>query len=198
MRNRGGQDRRHEFDESEHPRDMRGRFTEDDDDNRGYSSYRGQGSGGQRYGGSRNWDQRNDYGEGAMTRRGGYGDWNEGGSEPYSRQGGSRYGSGQGGQDYRGDWGGEGGYGQQRYGQQGGYGEQDGGNGGYGQQAAGFSQQGEGEEYDPDYRYWRREQMKQFDSDYDEWRKERRKKFSDDFNTWRSSRNQGSSSSTKK
>ena len=63
-------------------------------------------------------------------------------------------------------------------------------------QGGGYSQ--EGEDYDPDYRHWRSEQMKQFDSDYDEWRKERRKKFSEDFNTWRSSRNQGSSSSTKK
>jgi len=44
------------------------------------------------------------------------------------------------------------------------------------------------DDYDPDYRHWRGEQLKKLDADYDEWRQERRKKFSEDFDKWRSTR----------
>lgn len=43
--------------------------------------------------------------------------------------------------------------------------------------------------YEPDYLYWRDQQMSKFDRDYDDWRSEKRQKFSSDFDTWRTSRN---------
>jgi hypothetical protein len=60
------------------------------------------------------------------------------------------------------------------------------------------SGQREEEDFDPDYRYWRSEQMRKFDTDYNEWRNERRKKFSEDFDKWRSSRATTSEGSQKK
>jgi hypothetical protein len=179
MRNR--QDNRRDFDEDEHPRDARGRFMEDDE-----------------VGG--------DYGSGRYRSRG-FGGGPRYGRGPGSGYGSERYGGGE--QDYRGLTRG-GGYGRDYSGSEAGWGyPQEGrgmgsrGGGGYrqGDDWRGHETGGEGgswagrgrddDDFDPDYRHWRGEQMKQLDSDYQEWRQERRKKFSEDFDKWRSSRSKG-------
>lgn len=41
------------------------------------------------------------------------------------------------------------------------------------------------EEFDPEYRRWREEQMRALDEDYRAWRKDRYRQFADEFNQWR-------------
>lgn len=181
MRHRGDYRQNRDFDESEHPRDARGRFV-DDDENEDYgrgSGRRGYGGGGYesgRYGGGYRREAGGHFGEGGLTRGGGWSDRNYRGSEGgfgYPEEG-MRSAARRGGQsgtgeyeDYRGAGGEGSGY---RYGQGGRVGR------------------GEDDEGQSDYHHWRGEQMKKFDADYDEWRQERRKKFSEDFDKWRGQR----------
>lgn len=44
------------------------------------------------------------------------------------------------------------------------------------------------EDFEPDYRSWRQEQMRALDDDYRAWRQDNRKRFSDEFTQWRNSR----------
>ncbi len=127
-----------------------------------------------------------------------------GGSQGY----GSEYGqSGGYGQDYernqgmgQGTSGQTGQYGQQSYGQQS-YGQQSGSQHSYGGQ--GESQQAYGqhgmyepqEDFDPDYKSWRHEQMRTLDDDYRAYRKDRQTKFSDEFDKFRKNRDRSSSTS---
>lgn len=48
--------------------------------------------------------------------------------------------------------------------------------------------QEQGDEFDPDYHQWRRDQLQTLDNDYRQFRQERFKKFSDEFSSWRTSR----------
>ena len=52
------------------------------------------------------------------------------------------------------------------------------------------------DQFDPDYRQWREEQMRSLDRDYHDWRAERYKKFSDEFGQWRGSRSAGAGNSS--
>jgi len=180
MRNR--RDYRRDFDESEHPRDARGRFIDDDEDNGG--RYQG-GYGRGEYGGrASSRESFSEYGSGRYGgggREGGYGEFRGGG---LTRGG------------YERDYGGsEGGWGYPEEGQRGSSWR------GRGMRTENWGDNGDAEggswesrhernddDYDPDYRHWRGEQLKKLDADYDEWRQERRKKFSEDFDKWRSTR----------
>jgi hypothetical protein len=182
MANRGDY-RRRDFDESEHPRDTRGRFVDDEDDNNdGRNSFRSYGRegygqrGGQHGGGGYGVSGR--HGTGGLTRGGAWTEQDYGGSE-----GGFGYPSE--GQRSQGRWGGRSGTGEYED-----YRRDSGGSGYRYDQGGGYSQSGrnDDDEGQSDYHHWRGEQIKKFDQDYDEWRSERRKKFSEDFDKWRSSR----------
>src|SRR4029079_10816506 len=69
-----------------------------------------------------------------------------------------------------------GGWGQSGYGQGGGHGQ----GGSFGQSGSQHDQ-----DWDPDYRHWREQQVRKLDDDYRRWRSERAEKFGTDFQSWR-------------
>lgn len=131
-------------------------------------SDRGQGAGGYTAG--------SQYGQVGAEReeprdRGGYsraGQYNEGGSRRHS---------------------GQGGFEQDRYGQDmnegGGYGA--GGYTGYGSPA---QDQSSGQQHDPEYAQWRRAQSRKYDDDYNSWREAQLKSHDDDYANWRKERHE--------
>lgn len=50
------------------------------------------------------------------------------------------------------------------------------------------------DDYDPDYRHWREEQLRNLDEEYEAWCQERRKKFSSEYDSWRKNRAGGAGS----
>jgi len=44
------------------------------------------------------------------------------------------------------------------------------------------------DDFEPDYRRWRDEQMQALDEDYRQWRRDRRQRFGETFDQWRASR----------
>jgi hypothetical protein len=57
-----------------------------------------------------------------------------------------------------------------------------------GQRSRGNSGQHDEDQFDPHYRQWRSEQIRQLDDDYRKWRAEYYERFSTEFNEWRRSR----------
>lgn len=145
-----------------------------------------------RYRGDRDYDQRQQWsdrgqGAGGYTAGGQYGQVGSVREEPrdqggYSKashynEGGNRRGYGQGG------------FQQSRYGQEmdqsGGYGA--GGYAGYGSPA---QDQASGQQHDPEYAQWRRDQGRKYDDDYKSWREAQLKSHDDDYENWRKERHE--------